>query len=258
MVTETMSATDAGIAVSAPSVSAPVASTSPLTEPVEPSTVGGHRVAAVATEVLEVLLEHDERGTVASGAELARRIPVADAAVDAAVTALLSQGTAVVAGDVVALSDAGRDHATRAVRRHRLTERLLCDVIGLEWWKVHHEAERWEGLVSDELEARLLDLLDDPGTCPHGNPIPGSGNRPDQRHEVVLAEAATGPVRVLRITETLEGDDEALQLLQNCGFLPGRDAEVQRVEGGWVQVAGSVRDAALPPHVAAHTYVEPI
>ena len=220
-------------------------------------TVDGHRVASVVTEVLEVLLEHAEHGTVATSREIARRIPVSDAAIDAAIAQLVEDGTATVAGDGLMLSDAGHQRAVHAVRRHRLTERLLSDVIGLEWWKVHHEAERWVGVVSDDVEDRLLELLDDPGTCPHGNPIPGSRNRPDQSREIALADAPAGPVRVVRITETLEGDDEALQLLQNCGFLPDRDGEVQRNDGGWVLVAGSVQDAALPPHVAAHTYVQP-
>ena len=218
---------------------------------------GGSSVAAIVTEVLEVLLEHDEHGTATSGAELDRRIPVPTPTVDAAIQQLVADGTATIAGDGLVLSDAGRPVAIQAVRRHRLTERMLSDVLGLEWWKVHHEAERWLGVLSDDVEARLLELLDDPGTCPHGNPIPGSANRPTYRDETSLADAAPGPVRVVRITETLENDDEALQLLQNCGFVPGRDVEVKRTEDGWVLVAGSVRDAALPPHVAAHTYVEP-
>jgi DtxR family transcriptional regulator, Mn-dependent transcriptional regulator len=214
-------------------------------------------VDAVVTEILEVLLELDERGEPIGGEHLAARIPVASRDIDAAIRRLLDAGTARVVGDALALTETGREVAFSAVRRHRLTERLLADVIGLEWWKVHHEAERWEGVLSDDVEERLLDLLGDPGTCPHGNPIPGSVNRPSQADAVVLSEAPVGPVHIVRITETLEGDDEALQLLQNCGFVPGRDAELQRHADGWVLVAGSVHDAALPPHVAAHTYVAP-
>ena len=60
------------------------------------------------------------------------------------------------------------------MRKHRLAERLLVDVIGLEWHKVHREAGRWEHVISDDVEARLVELLGDPATCPHGNPIPGS------------------------------------------------------------------------------------
>ncbi len=212
---------------------------------------------SLLTEVLEVLLEADELGQLVGPQELAARIPVADADIDAAIARLLGDGTAQLAGDGIALSEAGRERATTAVRRHRLTERLLADVIGLEWWKVHHEAERWDGIMSDDVEARLLDLLGDPGTCPHGNPIPGSANQPSHPDAVRLEDAPSGPVLVVRITETLEGDDEALQLLQNCGFMPGRSCEIKERQDGWVLVAGSVHDAALPPHVAAHTYVAP-
>ncbi len=231
-----------------------------LTHP-DPDHRADHGVDSLVTEVLEILLEHHHLGVAVSAATIASRLPVDVALVDAAITRLLENGTAELVGDAsqerLALSTAGVPLATTAVRRHRLTERLLSDVIGLEWWKVHHEAERWEGVVSGDVEAKLIELLGDPGTCPHGNPIPGSGNAPEHADAVLLADAPTGPVEVLRITETLEGDDEALQLLQNCGFLPGKHAEIQRNERGWVLVAGAHHDAAIPPHVAAHTYVAP-
>ena len=218
-------------------------------------------VDSMVTEVLEILLEHHLEDATVTASTVANRLPVDPAVVDAAIVRLLDAGTARLVGDPagehLGLTTDGVEVATTAVRRHRLTERLLADVIGLEWWKVHHEAERWAGVVSADVEARLIDLLGDPGTCPHGNPIPGSTNAPAHPDAVLLADAPVGPVAVLRITETLEGDDEALQLLQNCGFTPGRDGEVQRNERGWVQVAGAHHDAALPPHVAAHTYVAP-
>ncbi len=69
---------------------------------------------------------------------------------------------------------AGGALGEKVVRKHRLAERLLVDVIGLEWHKVHREAGRWEHVISDDVEARLVELLGDPATCPHGNPIPGS------------------------------------------------------------------------------------
>jgi DtxR family Mn-dependent transcriptional regulator len=213
---------------------------------------------SLCTEVLEILLEHHLAGTVPPETEISGRLPVAAADVAAAIDRLVAAGTARRDDDgVVYLTEVGIEQATTVVRRHRLTERLLADVIGLEWWKVHHEAERWTGVVSADVEAKLIDLLGDPGTCPHGNPIPGSRNATHHRNAVLLADAPSGPVRVVRITETLEGDDEALQVLESCGFVPGKDGEVQRHERGWVQVAGARHDAALPPHVAQHTYVAP-
>jgi DtxR family transcriptional regulator, Mn-dependent transcriptional regulator len=226
-----------------------------------PHAASDHHVDSLVTEVLEILLEQHERAVPVAASTIMSRLPVDPALVDAAIVRLLEAGTAELVGDAhhgaLQLSGPGVEVAVTAVRRHRLTERLLADVIGLEWWKVHHEAERWEGVVSGDVETRLVELLGDPGTCPHGNPIPGSRNAPEHPDAILLADAPVGPVHVLRITETLEGDDEALQLLQNCGFTPGKDAEVQRIERGWVQVAGAHHDAALPPHVAAHTYVAP-
>jgi len=213
--------------------------------------------ASLVTEVLEALLEADETATVLSAAQLVERIPAPDAEVEAAIGLLVAQDVATLAPDGVTLSPEGRKQAVTAVRQHRLTERLLADVIGLEWWKVHHEAERWEGVLSEEVEQRLVEVLGDPGTCPHGNPIPGSANRPTHPDAVLLADAPLGPVHIVRITEWLEADDEALQLLQACGFVPGRDAEIIARQHGWVEVAGTIHDAALPPHVAVNTYVAP-
>jgi DtxR family transcriptional regulator, Mn-dependent transcriptional regulator len=219
-----------------------------------------HGAGPVVTEVLEVLLERDladgDLPPVTLG-ELLERIPVSAIDVEAAVAQLLDRRDARPVAAGIELTEGGRDHARTAVRRHRLVERMLADLIGLEWWKVHHEAARYDGVISADVEARLIEQLGDPGTCPHGNPIPGSRNQPRHPDAVLLADAPVGPVHVVRITETLEGDDEALQLLQNCGFLPGRDAEVKDRRDGWVEVAGTVHDAAFPHHIAAHTYVAP-
>lgn len=209
------------------------------------------------TETLEVLLDRRERGEGCTAAELAALLPFDEREAEQVIADLHERGALTAPTGVLELTDTGYELAVVSVRRHRLTERLLLDVIGLDWWKVHHEAERWEGVISEDVETRLIDLLGDPGICPHGNPIPGSRNRPDQSGAVTLDEAPIGPVRVVRITESLEADDEALQLLEGCGFIPGRDAEVKRRRDGWVEVAGSVRDAALPPHIATHTYVLP-
>jgi DtxR family transcriptional regulator, Mn-dependent transcriptional regulator len=232
---------------------------------------------AVVTELLEILLEQalagaDRGGLLSSAAlgdaaldpatavaldALAARLPMPAVDVELAVVALVAAGDAVHVDGGVALTASGRERAATAVRRHRLVERMLSDLIGLEWWKVHHEAVRFEGVISADVEAKLIEQLGDPGTCPHGNPIPGSDNQPAHPDAVLLADAPLGPVHVVRITETLEGDDEALQLLQNCGFLPGRDAEIKARKDGWVEVAGTVHDAAFPHHIAAHTYVAP-
>jgi DtxR family transcriptional regulator, Mn-dependent transcriptional regulator len=209
------------------------------------------------TETLEVLLDRRERGERCTVTDLVEALPFDAREGERVIASLHEAGALTATTGSLELTDEGYELAMTSVRRHRLTERLLLDVIGLDWWKVHHEAERWEGVISDDVERQLIELLEDPGTCPHGNPIPGSSNRPDQSSAIRLDEAPAGPVRVVRITETLEADDEALQLLEGCGFIPGRDAEVKQRRDGWVEVAGSIHDAALPPHIATHTYVLP-
>jgi DtxR family transcriptional regulator, Mn-dependent transcriptional regulator len=220
----------------------------------------GGSAGPTVTEVLEVLLERDLAGAdlpPVTLAELRARIPVPADDVEAAVAHLVARADAQPVAGGIELTGPGREHARTAVRRHRLVERMLADLVGLEWWKVHHEAARYHGVISADVEAKLVEQLGDPGTCPHGNPIPGSRHQPQHPDAVLLADAPIGPVHVVRITETLEGDDEALQLLQNCGFLPGRDAEVKDRRDGWVEVAGAAHDAAFPHHIAVHTYVAP-
>ena len=125
------------------------------------------------------------------------------------------------------MTESGQALAEKVVRKHRLAERLLVDVIGLEWHKVHREAGRWEHVISDDVEARLVELLGDPATCPHGNPIPGSHSRPPATPVRPLAEVDAGErVRLFRISEEVELNLGSLTLLDEGGFIPGVVAEV--------------------------------
>jgi len=154
------------------------------------------------------------------------------------------------AAAVAALSDGELD-----LRRHMLAERLLSDVIGLPWELVHDEAEAWGLEVSHRLDARLVVLLDDPATCPHGNPIPGTARPADQSDAVTADEAPLGRVEVVRITEELEEDGPALRLLAGAGLRPGRRAElVSRGDDGLV-VVGATADTVLPARVTSDLYV---
>jgi DtxR family Mn-dependent transcriptional regulator len=138
---------------------------------------------------------------------------------------LREEGFIEVRGRSLSLTGPGRDLATSVIRKHRLAERLLTDVIGLPWHKVHAEADRWEHVISDEVEARLADILGNPATCPHGNPIPGSGVPPEPA--TVLAKAKVGDrVRLSRMMELVEFDLGALVYLEQHGFIPGCVATV--------------------------------
>ena len=104
---------------------------------------------------------------------------VSRASVSEHVKRLIADGL-LAATDGAPVHRGGPRHARSSlVRRHRLAEHFLIDVIGLPWHKAHEEAERWERVISDEVEERLVVILDDPATCLHGNPIPGSSHETD-------------------------------------------------------------------------------
>lgn len=206
---------------------------------------------------LEAVYELDGDEQPATADLVAERLRVDGPRARAWLDALCRGGQARRVGDGVRLTPEGRRAARTIIRRHRLAERLLADVVGLDWAKVHREARRWEQVISAEVEEQLVERLGDPGTCPHGNPIPGSANAVAQADAIPLSEAPEGVVRVVRIAEELEEDDAALRLLEDAGFLPGRYAEVLSAGGGAdVKVAGTVADAVVPARVAALTYVE--
>ncbi len=108
------------------------------------------------------------------GARIAERLGRSAPSVSQMLDRLVEDGYVTRDRRRLSLTDSGRALGEKVVRKHRLAERLLVDVIGLEWHKVHREAGRWEHVISDDVEARLVELLGDPATCPHGNPIPGS------------------------------------------------------------------------------------
>jgi DtxR family Mn-dependent transcriptional regulator len=140
---------------------------------------------------------------------------------------LIEDGYVTRDGRRLSLTQSGRALAEKVVRKHRLAERLLVDVIGLEWHKVHREAGRWEHVISDDVEARLVELLGDPATCPHGNPIPGSHSPAPAVATRPLAEVGAGErVRLLRISEEVELNLGSLTLLDDGGFIPGAVALV--------------------------------
>src|SRR5438309_8988385 len=126
-------------------------------------------------EYLEAIHELGEEGSQVIQARLVERLGHSAPTVSEMVRRLKDEGYLELAGRTITLTGQGRSRAESVVRKHRLAERLLTDVIGLEWHKAHVEACRWEHVISDEVEERLVELLGHPTTCPHGNPIPGSG-----------------------------------------------------------------------------------
>jgi DtxR family Mn-dependent transcriptional regulator len=207
-------------------------------------------------EYLETILSLEEEGVVPMRARLVERLGLSAAAVSETVGRLVDGGWVELAGDRrLSLTTKGRGLATSIVRRHRLAERLLVDVIGLEWEKVHAEAARWEHAISADVEEKLVLLLGDPATCPHGNPIPGSLHSVPATPTVALAEAQVGPVTISRVSERLEMSDDALVLIAAAHLLPGCDATVVDLDAEGVTVKTDTGEHRVPARVAESLYI---
>jgi len=207
-------------------------------------------------EYLETILSIEEEGVVPMRARLVERLGLSAAAVSETVGRLVDQGFVELEGDRrLRLTTKGRGLATTIVRRHRLAERLLVDVIGLEWEKVHAEAARWEHAISADVEEKLVQLLGDPATCPHGNPIPGSHHLAPSAPTIALSEAQIGPITVARVSERLEMSGEALVLIAGAHLLPGCDATVVRANADGVTVKTETGEHSVPTRVAESLYV---
>jgi DtxR family Mn-dependent transcriptional regulator len=220
-------------------------------------------------EYLEMILAIEEEGIVPMRARLVERLGLSAAAVSETVQRLADHGFVELHDDrSLHLTVKGRGLATTVVRRHRLAERLLTDVIGLEWEKVHREADRWEHAISADVEEKLVELLGDPATCPHGNPIPGSKRAVRTQRTVALAAAKPGAVTVSRVSERLELSDDALRLIAAARLMPGCSATIVGDDGstgdtgdtgdtGGVRVQTATGDHVVPRAVAEQLYVNP-
>lgn len=161
----------------------------------------------------------------------------------------------VVVGDQIELTPEGRHLAEVVVRRHRLAERFLTEVLGMPWVKVHEEAEVWELAISDDVEKAMWAKLGDPKTCPHGNPIPGAGYRPPDVEPI--ADLGSRSAVLERISEELELDDEIMGFLDENDLRPGAMVEVaNRTPDGIVTVRVNDDDqVGLSPFIAERVYV---
>ncbi len=207
-------------------------------------------------EYLEAIHDLEEEGTSVIQARVAERVGHSAPAVSETIRRLKADGYVTVEDRAVHLTPKGRERAESVVRKHRLAELLLTEIIGLPWHKAHDEACRWEHVISDEVEDRLVELLGHPTTCPHGNPIPGSG-APPRRDLVALSSRHGGDqVRLRRVTEQVEIDLAALEYLSEAGFIPGADATVtSRAPDGTLTLARGDHSFALGPGLAQQLYV---
>ena len=159
-------------------------------------------------------------------ARIAERLGVSRPAVSEMIRRMTGEGLVQANKGTITLTDTGRTLAEQVVRRHRLAERFLTDILGLSWAEAHHEAGKWEHVLSEPVEAAMNRLLDNPTTCPHGNPIPGS--RYEAPDAVALCDLSVGGAfTVSRIPEELEFTPGLLEFLETSEILPGNSGVVE-------------------------------
>ncbi len=179
-------------------------------------------------EYLQTIASLEAEGRPVIQARIAERLGKTPPSVAEMLDRLEADGYLKRSSRKITLTRSGTATATRVIRRHRLAERMLVDVIGLPWHLAHEEAGRWEHVISDEVEKHLVVLLGDPGTCPHGNPIPGSANEVAVEGFMSLADVGVGEtVRLVRMSEDVEMDMSAMRYLDDAGFIPGCNAKIE-------------------------------
>ncbi|MGV1033797.1 MAG: iron dependent repressor, metal binding and dimerization domain protein [Microbacteriaceae bacterium] len=215
---------------------------------------------------LRTILDLEEENIAPMRARISERLGHSGPTVSQTIARMERDGLVVVLGDrQLQLTTEGRSKAMHVMRKHRLAERLLADVIGLDWALVHDEACRWEHVMSEQVERRLVELLDHPTESPYGNPIPGLdelGAEPAPRFMdgvvQVLTLVGAEPVKatVRRLGEPMQFDGDLLAAMRDAGVRPGVTAEF-KLQGEYVtvQVDGSEAVLDLPVEVAAHLFV---
>jgi len=211
---------------------------------------------------LRTIYDLEEEGVVPLRARIAERLEQSGPTVSQTVSRMERDGLLHVAGDRhLELTDKGRSLAVSVMRKHRLAERLLVDVIGLPWEEVHAEACRWEHVMSEDVERRLVQVLDNPTTSPFGNPIPGLaelGVIPAGDADVSLVRLTALPtgfpvaVRVRQLTEHVQGDTELIARLKDAGVVPNARVTVQATEQGSVLIVIPGHEQVELPHHMAH------
>jgi DtxR family transcriptional regulator, iron-dependent repressor len=239
--------------------------------------VTAHGLIDTTEMYLRTVYELEEEGIVPLRARIAERLSQSGPTVSETVARMERDGLLRVEdGRKLALTETGRTLSTRVMRKHRLAECLLVSVIGLPWEEVHIEACRWEHVISDSVERRLVELLGYPVRCPHGNVIPGLAELGVPDDAAKRADAATtaddiamtslaitggDQVVVSRISEQVQSDAALMLKLKTIGIQPGREVRLAASDSG-VRVTGVDRvgtdEVDLPAEVAAHVFVTPL
>lgn len=214
---------------------------------------------------LRTILELEEEGHVPLRARISERLDQSGPTVSETVARMEKNGLVVVSGDRhLELTTEGRHLAIEVMRKHRLAELLLANVIGLDWHLVHEEACRWEHVMSEQVELKILELVKDVETSPFGNPVPGlehlGRGASKAMGEIVtpLIEHLDEEVIVKRIAEPLQGYSDALAHLQAAKVVPGaRIKAVQATDRVVVSTVDGLNSVSLTAFDVAHIFVIP-
>jgi DtxR family transcriptional regulator, Mn-dependent transcriptional regulator len=201
-------------------------------------------------EYLEAVYELEEEGQRILQARIGERLGLAPATVSEGVRRLVTEGYVTIEGarDIV-LTELGRAIAETLVRRHRLAERMLVDILGIPWHQCHEQAEDWEKVMTPEVEQSILDKLEGEPTCPHGNPIPGTKSGiPWSDLKPVSAMGAGDSGRLTRLLEDVELDHEVLEYLEVHKLMPGAHVTVEDVAPDGTRTLGVDRSTVAIGH----------
>ncbi len=175
-------------------------------------------------EYCEAIWELREDDIEVIQARIAERLDVSRPAVSEMIRKMADEGLLDMNGSIT-LSESGVQLAERVVRRHRLAERFLTDMLGLSWSDAHQEAGKWEHVISTSVETALVRVLGEPTTCPHGNPIPGADYEEPSTRPLADVEVGAG-FTINRIPEELEFTEGMLDFLEDNDLLPGRSGKL--------------------------------
>ncbi|GAC1615146.1 MAG: metal-dependent transcriptional regulator [Ktedonobacteraceae bacterium] len=224
-------------------------------------------LSATVEEYLETIYNMSMEDEVVIGARLAQKFAVSAPTVTEMLKRLVRDGYVEMDQKrLVTLTETGNQAAEAVLRRHRLTERFLVDMLGMPWHQVHEEACRLEHFISGAVEARVIASLSNPTTCPHGNPIPGSvdaRNYLKNRKALRLSTIAPGEsVTLLCISEVVEDEEAVIRYFEEKGLMPGMQLTVlaQNEDGAEdhhenVRLCVGEREIAISPSSAAKLWV---
>lgn len=209
---------------------------------------------------LEAIYNMRDEGQKIINARLADRLGVKPPTVSQTLQRMARDGLVKIDGEIL-LTRQGHEIAEASIRRHRIIERFMSDILGIEWAVAHREAERLQHAISPLIEDKMLAALGHPTACPHGNPIPGMMSTRLPPEAITLDKAlAQQAVKILRITEEGERDPRLLDYLQKQGLIPGAKLVVHEVVEytGVVTFTKGGKSIALGLKAARTIWVKPV